>query len=162
MLAMLLWVYIHTGHAWKICLSTVGIEPTTFEIQAQCSANWATRSLIIYRYTSSFISLSVTFFRRLKSVQTEYARELRALEFLCAEFSLMATFREELGSFVQQFGFIRLNSWFLISLLYTNYNAFRQAHALLLVLKWITRYYIPFSFPSNLTRILKVPCQTST
>jgi hypothetical protein len=27
---MLLWVYIHTGQAWKICLTTVGIEPTTF------------------------------------------------------------------------------------------------------------------------------------
>jgi hypothetical protein len=31
---MLLWVYIHTGQAWKICLSTVGIEPTTFGILA--------------------------------------------------------------------------------------------------------------------------------
>jgi hypothetical protein len=30
MLVMLLWVYIHTGQAWKICLTTVGIEPTTF------------------------------------------------------------------------------------------------------------------------------------
>ena len=44
MLVMLLWVYIHTGQAWKICLATVGIEPTTFGILAQCSANWATRS----------------------------------------------------------------------------------------------------------------------
>jgi hypothetical protein len=24
---MLLWVYIHTGQAWKICLATVGFEP---------------------------------------------------------------------------------------------------------------------------------------
>jgi hypothetical protein len=32
MLVILLWVYIHTGQAWKICLSTVGIEPTTFGI----------------------------------------------------------------------------------------------------------------------------------
>ena len=30
MLVMLLWVYIHTGQAWKIYLATVGIEPTTF------------------------------------------------------------------------------------------------------------------------------------
>ena len=29
---MLLWVYIHTGQAWKICLATVGIEPMTFGI----------------------------------------------------------------------------------------------------------------------------------
>ena len=26
MLVMLLWVYIHTGQAWKICLTTVGIN----------------------------------------------------------------------------------------------------------------------------------------
>jgi hypothetical protein len=32
MLVMLLWVYIHTGKAWKICLATVGIEPTTFGV----------------------------------------------------------------------------------------------------------------------------------
>ena len=44
MFVMLLWVYIYTGHAWKICLATVGIEPTTFGILAQCSTNWATRS----------------------------------------------------------------------------------------------------------------------
>jgi hypothetical protein len=25
---MLLWVYIHTRQAWKICLATVGIKPT--------------------------------------------------------------------------------------------------------------------------------------
>jgi hypothetical protein len=33
MLILWVWVYIHTDHtgqAWKICLSTVGIEPTTF------------------------------------------------------------------------------------------------------------------------------------
>ena len=30
MFVMLLWVYIHTGQAWKIYLATVGIEPTTF------------------------------------------------------------------------------------------------------------------------------------
>jgi hypothetical protein len=35
MLVMLLWVYIYTGQAWKICLATVGIEPTTFGILAQ-------------------------------------------------------------------------------------------------------------------------------
>ena len=38
---MLLWVYIHTGQAWKICLATVGIEPTTFGILAQCSVGRA-------------------------------------------------------------------------------------------------------------------------
>jgi hypothetical protein len=31
---MLLWVYIHTGQAWKICLATVGFEPTSFGILA--------------------------------------------------------------------------------------------------------------------------------
>ena len=35
MCVMLLWVCIHTGQAWKICLATVGIEPTTFGILAQ-------------------------------------------------------------------------------------------------------------------------------
>ena len=44
MYVLLLWMYIHTGQAWKICQTTVGIEPTTFEMLAQCSANWATRS----------------------------------------------------------------------------------------------------------------------
>ena len=44
MLVMLLWVYIHSGQAWKTCPATVRIEPTTFGIQAQCSANWATWS----------------------------------------------------------------------------------------------------------------------
>jgi hypothetical protein len=29
MFVMLLWVYIHTGQGWKICLATMGIEPTT-------------------------------------------------------------------------------------------------------------------------------------
>ena len=38
MFVMLLKVYIHTGHAWEMCLTTVGIEPTTFGILAQCSA----------------------------------------------------------------------------------------------------------------------------
>jgi hypothetical protein len=32
----ILWVYIHTGQAWKIYLATVGIEPTTFGILANC------------------------------------------------------------------------------------------------------------------------------
>jgi hypothetical protein len=32
LLVMLLRVYIHTGQAWKICLTTVGIEPTTLGI----------------------------------------------------------------------------------------------------------------------------------
>jgi hypothetical protein len=32
---MLLWVYIHTGQAWKICLAMVGNEPTTFETVAR-------------------------------------------------------------------------------------------------------------------------------
>ena len=34
MYVLLLWVYIHTGQAWKICLATVGIEPTTFRMLA--------------------------------------------------------------------------------------------------------------------------------
>jgi hypothetical protein len=33
MFVMILWGYIHTGQAWKICLTTVGIEPTTFGYQ---------------------------------------------------------------------------------------------------------------------------------
>ena len=44
MLVILLWVYIYTRQAWKICLATVRIEPTTLGILAQCSASWATRS----------------------------------------------------------------------------------------------------------------------
>ena len=31
---MLFWVYIHTEQAWKICLATVGFEPTTYGILA--------------------------------------------------------------------------------------------------------------------------------
>jgi hypothetical protein len=38
MFVMLLWVYIHTGQAWKICLATVGIDPTTFGILARVQA----------------------------------------------------------------------------------------------------------------------------
>jgi hypothetical protein len=30
-------MYIHTGQAWKICLATVRMEPTTFGIPAQSS-----------------------------------------------------------------------------------------------------------------------------
>jgi hypothetical protein len=45
-----------------------------------------------------------------------------------------------------------LISLFLISLLYTNYNTYRRAHTLLLVLKWT----------SWCSHILKVPCETST
>ena len=45
MFLMSLWVYINIGQAVnKICLTTVGIEPATCGILAQCSANWATRS----------------------------------------------------------------------------------------------------------------------
>jgi hypothetical protein len=40
MLVMLLWVYIHTGQAWKICLTTVGFEPTTFGTLAQACPVW--------------------------------------------------------------------------------------------------------------------------
>ena len=68
------WVYIHTGQAWKICMSTVGIEPTTFGILAQCSANWATRSgrfeYVIFRnrvYSVLYIPWSVyklSFFKK--------------------------------------------------------------------------------------------------
>jgi hypothetical protein len=39
MFFMLLWVYIHTGQAWKICLAMAGIKPMTFGMVAQCSAN---------------------------------------------------------------------------------------------------------------------------
>jgi hypothetical protein len=35
MFVMLLWVYIHTGQAWKVRLATVGIEPTTFGMLAR-------------------------------------------------------------------------------------------------------------------------------
>jgi hypothetical protein len=38
MFVMLLWMYIHTGQAWKICLAKVGIEPTTFGILARVQA----------------------------------------------------------------------------------------------------------------------------
>jgi hypothetical protein len=41
---MLLWVYIHTGQAWKICLATVGFEPTTFGILAQSNITQASYS----------------------------------------------------------------------------------------------------------------------
>jgi hypothetical protein len=41
MFVMLLWVYIHTGQAWKICLATVGFEPTrcgyTLRVTSQTS-----------------------------------------------------------------------------------------------------------------------------
>ena len=50
MYVLLLWVYNHTGQAWKICLATVGFEPTTFgmlpndlptELRGQvCSSMW--------------------------------------------------------------------------------------------------------------------------
>ena len=39
MFVMLLWVYTHTGRAWKICPATAGIEPTTFGILAQYYSN---------------------------------------------------------------------------------------------------------------------------
>ena len=35
-------VYPHRA-GWKVSLATVGIEPATFGILVQCSANWATR-----------------------------------------------------------------------------------------------------------------------
>ena len=39
MFVMLLWVYIHTGKAWKICLATVGIEPMIYTIDISYRAN---------------------------------------------------------------------------------------------------------------------------
>ena len=36
---------VHPHRAsWKVCLATVGIEPATFGVLVQCSANWATWS----------------------------------------------------------------------------------------------------------------------
>jgi hypothetical protein len=35
MFVMLLWVYIQTGQAWKICLTPVGIEPTELNHRGQ-------------------------------------------------------------------------------------------------------------------------------
>ena len=51
--------------SWKVCLTTVGIEPATFEILVQCSVNWGTKSvrvcdiselsLYFLRYTNVFL-----------------------------------------------------------------------------------------------------------
>ena len=65
-------LYSHTRQAEKICLTTVGIEPTTFEMLAQCSANWATRSgrFEVYMWyfaetgSSSFDSENITYSNR--------------------------------------------------------------------------------------------------
>jgi hypothetical protein len=54
MLVMLLWVYIHTGQAWKICLTTVGFEPTTFGTLAQACPVW------IYTAQSNITSIIFT------------------------------------------------------------------------------------------------------
>jgi hypothetical protein len=44
-------VYIHTGQAWKICLATVGIAPTTFGILAQFTwAHYNNTANIIIKY----------------------------------------------------------------------------------------------------------------
>jgi hypothetical protein len=45
---------IHTGQAWKICLSTVGIEPTTFGILAQPIQKCLSRN-VIQKWTSSWL-----------------------------------------------------------------------------------------------------------
>jgi hypothetical protein len=38
LLVMLLWVYIHTGQAWKICLTTVGINPVWIYTQSNITS----------------------------------------------------------------------------------------------------------------------------
>jgi hypothetical protein len=56
MLVMLLGVYIHTEQAWKICLTTVGIEPTTFSCSIPTVVRHIFQACPVWIYTQSNIT----------------------------------------------------------------------------------------------------------
>ena len=56
MLVMLLWMYIHTGQAWKICLATVGIEPTKVVGSIPTVARHIFQACPVWIYTQSNIT----------------------------------------------------------------------------------------------------------
>ena len=82
-------MYIHTGQARKICLATVGIEPTTFGILAQLAEHWASipkvvgsiptvarhifRACPVWIYTQSNIASIKTYISK-KLFKIEYYR----------------------------------------------------------------------------------------
>ena len=88
---MLLWVYIHTGQAWKICLATVGFEPTTFGILAQCSANWATLRVTSHKHLIHLSTLH----------QHSKFQVIHMFEFLC--FMLIISYVKFLFVFVNKY-----------------------------------------------------------
>jgi hypothetical protein len=58
---MLLWVYIHTGQAWKTCLATVGFEPTTFGTVAKPARQFGHAMQILNHYHYSFLYKLIVF-----------------------------------------------------------------------------------------------------